>query len=116
MPDWKDFASLLCLALVLLAVAALVTAAQTFAIVRGKVVTTGTAIVDSNGTRTSTRTVTVAIENADRVFHIAPGTLVEYAISDSDAGLLEVGSSVELLVTLHSNKARLVEIAGGPRL
>lgn len=111
---WKDFASLLCLALTLLAVASLVTAAQNFVIIRGKVIATGAALIDSQEGKVPTRTVTVIIENNDRVFRIQSGTTVEYAVSDSDANLIETGSEVELLLSTHSQKARVLSIKGSP--
>lgn len=110
--DWKDFASLFCLALILLAVAALVTAAQNFAIVRGRVVNTGVAVIDGEDGSVPTRTVTVVIENSDRVFHIERGTAVEYAISDEDALLVQVGSEVELMVSSHKTRARVLDVSG----
>ena len=110
MVDWKDFASLFCLALILLGVAALVTAAQNFAIVRGRVLTTGVAVLDGQDGSVQTRTVTLVIENSDRVFHIERGTTVEYAISDEDALLVRAGSEVELMVSTHQAKARILNV------
>lgn len=112
MVDWKDFASLFCLALILLAAAALVTAAQNFAIVRGRVVSTGVVVLDGEDGSIQTRTVTVVIENSDRVFHIERGTEVEYAISDEDALLVQAGSEVELMVSTHQAKARVLKVIG----
>lgn len=110
--NWKDFATILCLALTILAVAALVTAAENFVIVRGKVVGAGNAFIDSSGEKIPTRTLTVIIENSDRVFRIQAGTSVEYAISDEDASLAKVGSEVELFISSHQSKARIISIEG----
>jgi len=110
--DWKDFLSLFCLAMTVLAVAALVTAAQNFVIVRGRVVSTGAAVIDGEDGRIPTRTVTVVIENSDRVFRIQRGTAVEYAVSDEDAALVEIGSEVELMISSHQVKARVLSVEG----
>ncbi len=107
--DWKDFTTLLCLGLIILGVAALTAAAQYVVIVKGKVTGTGTAVID--GGSTLTRTVTVIIENDDRVYRIKRGTAVEYAISDRDASLIQIGLEVELKISSYSNKARLVRVA-----
>ena len=93
----------------------MVTAAQNFVIVRGKVVNTGSAFIETDGQREPTRTVTVIIENADRVFRIKAGTTVEYAISDRDATMIQIGSDIELLISLHHSRARLLAISEGPR-
>ena len=116
MVDWRDFASLFCLALTILGVAALVTAAQNFVIVRGRVTSTGLAVIDGEDGRVPTRTVTVVIENSDRVFHIERGTAVEYAVSDKDAGMLEVGSVVQLMISSYQVKARLLNVQERPGL
>jgi hypothetical protein len=113
MPDWKDFAAVLCVLLVVLGAGALAVAAQTFTIVRGKVLEKSSATVDlPDGSSYSTRTISVLIENDDRVFRIERGTVVKYAISDSDAQLVDVGSDVELLITTHSRVARVVGHGG----
>ena len=110
MLKWTDFASLFCLALTILAVAALVTAAQNFVIVRGKVISTGSALIDSTDGKVPTRTVTIIIENDDRVFRIKNGSTVEYAVSDSDAMLLRTGGEVELMLSSHQSKARVISV------
>jgi hypothetical protein len=114
MVKWTDFAALFCLALTMMAVAALVTAAQNFVIVRGKVVSIGSALMDSNDGKVPTRTVTVVIENDDRVFRIKSGTAVEYAVSDNDATRLRTGEEVELMLFSHQSKARVVNVWGRP--
>jgi len=95
-------------------VASLVTAAQNFVIVKGKVVSTGAALIDSDGGNFETRTVTVIIENNDRVFRIQRGTAVEYAVSDNDAARVETGSEIELLISSHKSQARILNVKGGP--
>ena len=116
MVSWTDFASLLCLALIILAVAAVVTASQNFVIVRGRVVGNGSAFIVSGGEKVPTKTVTVIIENTDRVFRIQPGTAVEYAVSEKDAELAEIGSEVELFITRHQSQVKVVSVEGRPRL
>lgn len=117
MADWKDFAVVLCALLVVLGAAALAAAAQTFTIVRGKVLEKGVATLElENGIPYSTPTISVLLENDDRVFRIERGTVVKYAVSDGDAQLVEVGSQVELLVSSHSSVARLIALDGSSHL
>jgi hypothetical protein len=107
--DWKDFAVVLCVLMVVVGAVALASAAQTFTIVRGKVVEKGTATLDlDDGTPYATPTISVRLENDDRVFRIERGMVVEYAVSEDDARLVSVGSHVEMLVSSHSNVARVV--------
>lgn len=112
-PDWKDFTVVLCVALVVLGAGALAVAAQTSTIVKGKVLEKGTAALDlGNGNSHSTQTISVLIENDDRVFRIERGTVVKYAVSDGDALLVDVGSEVELLVSSYSRVARVIGLGG----
>ena len=109
MPDWKDFTAMLCALLIVVGAGALAIAAQTFTIVRGKVLEKGIAELDlGDDNPYSVQTLSVLIENDDRVFRIERGTVVKYAISDSDAQLVDVGSDVELLVSSYSSVARLI--------
>jgi hypothetical protein len=111
--DWKDLAVVLCVALVVLGAGALAIAAQMSTIVKGRVVEKGTASFDlDSGEQYSTKTISVLIENDDRVFRIESGTVVEYAVSDDDALLVQVGSEVELFVSSHSRVARVIDLAG----
>jgi len=112
--DWKDATIALILALVVLGAVSLSVSAQTFTLVRGRIVEIGVVAPEEN--RQATRTVTVVIENDDRVFRIDRGTAVKYAISEGDAEMLSVGSYVELLVTSYSDKVRVIRIDGGPDL
>ena len=117
MADWKDFAVVLCTLLVVLGAAALAAAAQTFTIVRGKVLEKGVVTLElNNGTSSSTQTISVLLENDDRVFRIERGTVVKYAVSDGDAQLIEVGSQVELLVSTHSSVTRVIAHNGSDHL
>lgn len=117
MPDWKDFAVVLCVLLVVLGAGALAVAAQTFTIVRGKVLEKGTASLDlPDGSSYSTQTISVLIENDDRVFRIERGTVVKYAVSDGDARLVDVGSEVELLISSYSSAARVIGLDGSSPL
>lgn len=116
-PDWKDFAIVLCVLLVVLGAVALAVAAQTFTIVRGKVLEKGAALLDlPDGSSYSTQTISVLIENDDRVFRIERGTVVKYAVSEDDAQLVDVGSKVELLISSYSSVARVVDHDGSSPL
>jgi hypothetical protein len=113
MPDWKDLAVVLCMVLVLLGAGALTVAAQTFVIVEGKVLEKGIAHLDSeDGNSYSLQTISMLIENDDRVFRIESGTVVKYAISDRDAQFVTVGSHVKLFVSSHSRVARVIDSDG----
>ncbi len=117
MPDWKDFAAILCALLIVIGAVALAVAAQTFTIVRGKVLEKGVAELDlGDGKPYSVQTLSVLIENDDRVFKIEDGTVVKYAISDGDAQLIYVGSDVELLISSYSSVARLISHDGSSPL
>ncbi len=117
MPDWKDFAVIICALLIVVGAGALVVAAQTFTIVRGKVLEKGVAKLDlGDGRSYSTQILSVLIENDDRVFRIERGTVVKYAISDGDAQLVDVGSKVKLLVSSHNNVARVIGLEGSSPL
>lgn len=117
MPDWKDFAVVLCMLLVVLGAGALAVAAQTSTIVSGKVLEKRTASLDlPDGRSYSTQTISVLIENDDRVFRIERGTVVKYAVSDGDAQLVDVGSNVELFVSSYSSVARVVGLGGSSPL
>ena len=113
MPDWKDFAVILCALLVVLGAGALAFAAHNSTIVRGKVLEKGVATIDlGGGTSYVTPTVSILLENDDRVFRIEQGTVVKYAVSEGDARLVDVGSSVELLISSHNHLARVVAVEG----
>lgn len=112
MSDWRDLAIVLCLALVLLGAVALVSAAQTFTVIKGKVLEKGTAVQNFGSKPVPTQTISVLIENNDRVFRIERGSVVKYAISDGDAGRVDIGSEVKLLISSYNSKARLISIAG----
>jgi hypothetical protein len=115
--DWKDFAVVLCVLLVVLGAGALAAAAYTFTIVRGKVLEEGSATIDlPDGSSYSTQTISVLLENDDRVFRIERGTVVKYAVSDSDAQLVDIGSDVELLISTHSRVARVISHGGSSPL
>jgi hypothetical protein len=86
-------------------------------LVSGKILEVGIATIDQNdGASVQTRTITVLIENDDRVFMIDRGTAVKYAISDTDAGLVDVGAHVRLLVSSYSSKAKVISVSGGTDL
>lgn len=106
--DWKDFAVLLSLALIVVGTVALVSAAHTFTIIKGKVIGKGETIVDSHGKVYTTKTISVRIENQDRVFNIQEGSVVRYAVSDDDAELVEIGSDIELFVSSYRDRVRIL--------
>ncbi|HXG05979.1 MAG TPA: hypothetical protein VNI77_01470 [Nitrososphaera sp.] len=111
MLDWQDFAALFCASLVVIGAAALADAAQSFTMIRGRVLEKGIAIVDlGNGMSYNTPTVSVLLENDDRVFKIVRGTVVEYAVSEIDAQRVNIGSTVEMLVSAHNPLARVVGV------
>lgn len=112
MPDWKDFAVVLCALLVVVGVGALAAAAQTFTIVRGKVLEKGIATVERDSGSYNTPTLSVLLENDDRVFRIERGTVVKYAVSEDDIQLVDIGSNVELLITSHNHLARIIGVNG----
>lgn len=104
---------MLCAALVVLGAGALAVAGQTSTIVKGKVLEKGVASLDSGpGSPHPVQTISVLIENDDRVFRIDRGTVAKYAVSDADALLVNVGSNVELLITSYSRLARVTSIGG----
>lgn len=117
MPDWKDFAALLCALLVVIGAGALASAAHTFTIVQGKVLEKGIATLDlGDGVAYTTPTLSILLENDDRVFRIERGTVVKYAVSEGDANRVDVGSSVEMLVSSNNHLARVVSIDGSSTL
>lgn len=113
---WLDFASILCVSLTVLGAAALISAGQTFTIVRGKVVSTGSAFIVTEDGKVPTKTISLIIENADRVFRIQPGSIVEYAVSDEDASRVQPGSEVRLLISVHQSRAKLISVDEMPAL
>jgi len=72
----------------------------------------GIAVQNFGSTPVPTQTISVLIENNDRVFRIDRGSVVKYAISDGDAKRIAVGSEVNLLISTYESKARLISIAG----
>ena len=113
MADWKDFAVVLCALLVVVGAGALASAAHNFTIVKGKVLEKGVATIDlGGGASYVTPTVSVLLESDDRVFRIERGTVVEYAVSEGDASLVDVGSDVEMAVSSHNPLARVIGVEG----
>jgi hypothetical protein len=116
-PDWKDFTVVFCALLVVVGAGALASAAQGFTIIRGKVLEKGIATLDlGDGMSYTTPTISVLLENDDRVFRIERGTVVKYAVSEVDAQKVDVGLSVELLVSSHNHLARVIGIDGSGAL
>lgn len=97
----------------MLGAGALVVAGQTSTIVRGKVLEKSSALIGlPDGSFYSVQTISVLIENDDRVFRIERGTVVKYAVSDSDARLVYVGSEVRLFISTYSSMARVIGHTG----
>ncbi|MGI0021162.1 MAG: hypothetical protein ACREAY_11900 [Nitrososphaera sp.] len=113
MADWKDLTVLLCMALVVLGAVALAVSAQSFSIVRGKVVEKGVGVLQHEGRPRLTNTVSVLIENDDRVFDIRRGTVVQYPVAERDSEAIVVGSEIELLVSSHRANVRILDGPSG---
>lgn len=96
----------------MLGAAALVVSAQSFTLVSGRILEIGAGVIDDDdGVPTSTKTITMLIRNDDRVFRIESGSVVKYAISDEDAETARVGYEVKVLVSVYSDKVKLVSFA-----
>ena len=111
--DWKDLTVLLCMTLVVLGAIALAVSAQSFSIVRGKVVEKGIGLVQHEGTPRLTNTISVLIENDDRVFDIRRGTVVQYSVAERDSEAIAVGSEVELMVLTYQSNVRILDGPSG---
>lgn len=96
------------MSLVVLGAISLSFSAQTFSVVKGRVVEKGIGIIDSGGKSVATNTISVLIENDDRVFDIKRGTVVEYPVGEQDIQAVEIGSEVELFVSSFRTTARLL--------
>ena len=108
MADWRDFTVLFCMTLVVLGAVSLAFSAQTFSIVRGKVVEKGVGVLEFDGKPRLTNTISVLIENDDRVFDIKRGTVVKYPVTEQDVQAVDIGSDVELFVSAFKSTARVL--------
>ncbi|NWG36972.1 hypothetical protein [Nitrososphaera sp.] len=108
MADWRDFTVLFCMTLVVLGAVSLAFSAQTFSIVKGKVVEKGVGVLEFDGKPRLTNTISVLIENDDRVFDIKRGTVVKYPVTEQDVQVVEIGSDVELFVSSFKATARVL--------
>lgn len=108
MADWKDFAVVLSMVLIVIGAMALAGAAQSFSVMKGKVVEKGIGVLQFGGKPKITNTVSVLIENDDRVFDIKRGTIVQYPVADKDAGSVAIGSEIEFLVSVNSAAIRIL--------
>jgi hypothetical protein len=106
--DWKDLAVVLCAALVVLGAVALSVSAQTFSIVEGQIVEKDIGVLQIEGKPRLTNTISVLIEDDDRVFDIKRGTIVQYPVSEADAQVIQVGARVELLVSSYATTVRVL--------
>lgn len=109
--DWRDLTVLLCMGLIVLGAVALAVSARTFSIVHGKVVEKGIGVLEFEGKPRLTNTVSVLIEKDDRVFGIKRGTVVQYPVTEEDSRAVEVGASIEFIVSSYS---RTIRVLGGP--
>jgi hypothetical protein len=94
--------------LIVIGAMALATSAQSFSIMKGKVVEKGVGVLQFGGKPKITNTVSVLIENDDRVFEIKKGTVVQYPVTERDAGSVVVGSQIEFLVSENSPAIRML--------
>ena len=108
MADWRDFTVLFCMTLVVLGAVSLAFSAQTFSIVRGKVVEKGVGVLEFDGKPRLTNTISVLLENDDRVFDIKRGTVVKYPVTEQDVQAVEIGSDIELFVSAFKATARVL--------
>jgi hypothetical protein len=108
MPDWKDAAVILSVFLIVLGAIALAVSAQTFSVMRGKIVEKGVGVLEFGGKPRLTNTISVLIENDDRVFGIKRGTIVQYPVTEQDVQSAEVGKRVEFLVTAHTATVKIL--------
>jgi hypothetical protein len=108
MSDWKDMAVILSVALIVLGAVALAVSAQTFSVMRGKIVEKGVGVLEFGGKPRLTNTISVLIENDDRVFDIKRGTVVQYPVTERDVQAAEVGQEIEFLVSSYSATVRIL--------
>jgi hypothetical protein len=106
--DWKDFAVVLSMVLIVIGAMALAASAQSFSLMKGKVVEKGVGVLQFGGKPRITNTVSVLIENDDRVFDIKKGTIVQYPVTERDAGSVVIGSEIEFLVSANSVAIRML--------
>jgi hypothetical protein len=107
-PDWRDLTILLCAGLVVLGAIALATAAQTFSLVEGRIVEKGVGLLKFGNKTRITNTISVLIENDDRVFAVKRGTIVKYPVSDNDAKEIEIGSRVHMYVSSYNPTVQIL--------
>lgn len=107
-PHWTNIAVILCTVLIVIGAASLVTAAESFTIIKGRVPDKGKGYLKVEGKPLSVHTVSVLLENKDRVFRIEQGTIVTYAISDRDWKSLKLGSKVELFISAYNKDAKII--------
>jgi hypothetical protein len=108
MPDWKDLTVLLCAGLVVLGAIALAAAAQSFTLVEGRIVEKGVGVLKFGDKTRLTNTISVLIENDDRVFAVKRGTVVKYPVSEHDAKDIEIGSRVQMFVSSYNPNVQIL--------
>lgn len=96
------------MSLVVLGAISLSFTAQTFSIVKGRVVEKGLGVIESGGESIPTNTISVLIENDDRVFDIKRGTVVKYPVTEQDVQAVKIGSEVELFVSSFKATAKVL--------
>lgn len=97
------------MSLVVLGAISLSFTAQTFSIVKGRVVEKGIGVIESDGEQVLTNTISILIENDDRVFDIKRGTIVKYPVTEQDVQAVDIGSEVELFVSSVKAVARVLD-------
>lgn len=112
--DWKDAAVVLSMVLVVLGAIALAVSAQSFSIMRGKIVEKGIGVLQFEDKPRLTNTISVLIENDDRVFDIKRGTIVQYPVTEKDIQAVEVGARIEFLVSSYSATVRILGPSDSP--
>lgn len=104
-----DLTAVLCMALVVLGAVALAISAQSFSIVKGKVIEKGVGVLQHEGKPRLTNTVSVLIENDDRVFDIRRGTVVKYPFTEPDSEAIVVGSEIHLFVSSYKQNVQILD-------
>ncbi len=97
------------MSLVVLGAISLSLTAKTFSIVKGRVIEKGIGVIESDGEQVLTNTISILIENDDRVFDIKRGTIVKYPVTEQDVQAVDIGSEVELFISSFKAMARVLD-------
>jgi len=88
------------------------TSAQSFALVKGQVLEKGIGLLKIGDKKRLANTISVLIEDNDRVFDIKRGTVVKYPVSERDANDLKVGSTVVMFVSSYGSYVQILSMKG----